>query len=88
MATHSSILAWRIPWTGSLAAYSPWSHKELDTTEAQAHTLSPPEFGGTGQEACISQMLAKRQNTLREREPRFQGLSLQGLWKPSGLGLA
>jgi len=28
MATHSSILAWRIPWTGSLACYSPWCHKE------------------------------------------------------------
>ena len=27
-ATHSSILAWRIPW-----AYSPWGHKESDTTE-------------------------------------------------------
>ena len=27
-ATHSSILAWRIPWT-----YSPWSHRESDTTE-------------------------------------------------------
>ena len=34
MATHSSILAWKIPWTeepGEL--YSPWGHKELDTTE-------------------------------------------------------
>ena len=34
MATHSSILAWRIPWTekpGGL--YSLWGHKELDTTE-------------------------------------------------------
>ena len=34
MATHSGILAWRIPWTeepGRL--YSPWGHKELDTTE-------------------------------------------------------
>ena len=34
MATHSSILAWRIPWTeepGRLQ--SPWDHKELDTTE-------------------------------------------------------
>ena len=27
-ATHSSILAWSIPWT-----YSPWGHKESDTTE-------------------------------------------------------
>ena len=33
MAIHSSILAWRIPWTESLAGYSPWSCKELDTTE-------------------------------------------------------
>ena len=33
MVTHSSILAWRIPWTRSLAVYSPWCHRELDTTE-------------------------------------------------------
>ena len=30
MATHSSILAWRIPWQRSLAGYSPWGCKELD----------------------------------------------------------
>ena len=35
MATHSSILAGRIPWTErSLAGYSPWGHKESGTTEA------------------------------------------------------
>ena len=39
MATHSSILAWRAPWTEepgklqSMPGYSPWGHKELDTTE-------------------------------------------------------
>ena len=33
MATHSTILAWRIPWTEELAGNSPWSCKELDTTE-------------------------------------------------------
>ena len=33
MATHSSILAWRIPWTEELAGYSPWGRKESDTTE-------------------------------------------------------
>ena len=33
MATHSSILAWRIQWTTSLVGYSPWNHKESDTTE-------------------------------------------------------
>ena len=34
MATHSSILAWRIPWTrGAWAGYSPWSPKESDMAE-------------------------------------------------------
>ena len=54
MATHSSILAWRIPWREEpgrkwqptpvfllgeshggriLVGYSPWGHKESDTTE-------------------------------------------------------
>ena len=32
MATHSSILIWRIPWTEE-PGYNPWGHKELDTTE-------------------------------------------------------
>ena len=35
MATHSSILAWRIPMEQrSLAGCSPWGHTELDMTEA------------------------------------------------------
>ena len=44
MATHSSILAWRILWMEerSLADYSPWGHKELDTTKQLTHTLSLP----------------------------------------------
>ena len=33
MATHSSILAWRIPWTEEPGGPSPWGCKELDTTE-------------------------------------------------------
>ena len=33
MATHSSVLAWEIPWTRSLEGYSPWGLKESDTTE-------------------------------------------------------
>ena len=37
MTTHSSILAREISWTESMAGYSPWGHKELDTTE-RAHT--------------------------------------------------
>ena len=37
MAIHSSILAWRIPRTEEPAGYSPWGHKESDTTEATYH---------------------------------------------------
>ena len=33
MATHSSTLAWKIPWTEELVGYSPWDGKESDTTE-------------------------------------------------------
>ena len=34
MATHSSILDWKIPWTEMLACYSSCCCKELNTTEA------------------------------------------------------
>ena len=33
MATYSIILAWRNPWTVEPGGYSPWGHKESDTTE-------------------------------------------------------
>ena len=29
MATHYSILVWEIPWTESLAGYSPWDHERV-----------------------------------------------------------
>ena len=40
MATHSSILAWRIPWTEDPGGYSPWCYKELGTTEGTNTSLS------------------------------------------------
>ena len=39
-ATHSSILAWRMPWT-----YNPWSSKEPDTTERLSHTHTRTSSG-------------------------------------------
>ena len=33
MATHSSILAWRIPEQRSLVGYGPWAQKESDMIE-------------------------------------------------------
>ena len=41
MTTHSSIPAWRIPWTEEPDGYSPWGHKELDRTEPLTIELAP-----------------------------------------------
>ena len=41
MAIHSSILAWKIPWTEELSGlYSPWGRKELDMIEQLTLSLS------------------------------------------------
>ena len=42
MATHSSTLAWKISWTENLVGYSPWGHKESDTTEQLHFWYSHP----------------------------------------------
>ena len=39
MAIHSSILPWRIPWTGELGEYRARGLKESDTTVLPAHAL-------------------------------------------------
>ena len=50
MATHSSVLAWRISWTEEPCDYSPWGHKELDMAErltlplSTASKLVPPRI--------------------------------------------
>ena len=36
MATHSSVLAWRIPGTESLVGCRLWGHTESDTTDLAA----------------------------------------------------
>ena len=33
MAIHSSILAWKIPWTENPSGLQSWGHKESDTTQ-------------------------------------------------------
>ena len=40
MATHSNILAWRIPWTEEPGRYSPWGRKESDARIRILHTVS------------------------------------------------
>ena len=59
MATHSSILAWRIPWTEDPSRLQSMGHKESDMTE-QLNTQVPTEqkapFGLLGV-ICIFQGL-------------------------------
>ena len=40
MATHSSILSWRIPWTEEPGRLLSWGCKELDMTESLSHRHS------------------------------------------------
>ena len=49
MATHSSILAWRIPRQRSLEGYSPWGSEELEMTSTfTAYALLHPDWGLEG----------------------------------------
>ena len=42
MATHSSTLAWRIPWTEDLVGYNPWDRKKSDTIKRIHSPMNPP----------------------------------------------
>ena len=42
MATHSSILAWKVPWTGEPGRLQYMAHKESDTTEQLNHHIMKP----------------------------------------------
>ena len=44
MATHSSILAWKSHQQRSLVGYSPWGHKESNTTERLSLWLHNPGY--------------------------------------------
>ena len=53
MTTHSSILAWEIPWTErSLAGYSPWGCRELDTKRLSALLREPGAGLGVWHPGC------------------------------------
>ena len=44
MATHSSTLAWRIPWTEEPGGLQSMGLQELDTTERLNHQPPPPDY--------------------------------------------
>ena len=40
MVTHSSVLAWKIPWTEEPGRLQSMGHKELDTTERRSMSIT------------------------------------------------
>ena len=64
MATHSSVLAWRIPWTEKPVGCSPWSRTESDTTEATWQ-----QAAGWGTEVVTF---------VKSIQPRLKEVSLEG----------
>ena len=44
MATHSTVLSWRIPWTEKPTGYDPQGPKELDMNKATLHILMQDFF--------------------------------------------
>ena len=60
MATHSSILACRIPWTDEPGRLQSIGSKELDTTEVTWHTAHTRLPGtGTSKDPLVTQQCTK-----------------------------
>ena len=61
MATRSSILARKTPWTESLAGDSPWGRKESDMTEATEHAPTHCSLPGASVSGILCHYKKKRQ---------------------------
>ena len=53
MATHSSVLVWKIPETGSLVGCRLWGRTESDTTEMTQQQQQQPLFSLVAVLVCI-----------------------------------
>ena len=73
MATHFSIFAWEIHGQRCLAGYSPWGHKESDTTEQLTHTLRLVTLA-----LLVAQMV---KNLPAVREAQVQSLCQEDPWR-------
>ena len=73
MATHSSVLAWRIPGTGSLVGFSLWGHRESDTTERLSHM-----------DTCVASLVAQIVKNLPAMQETWR--LIPGLGRSSGEG--
>ena len=60
MATHSSTLAWRIPWTEEPGGYSLWNHNGSDITEPPTFSLSLSKYFGVKERSVLLSMLNEK----------------------------
>ena len=58
IATHSSVLAWRIPWTKEPGGYSPWGLEELGTTERLSAAEARPQLALMGAGRAAERLVA------------------------------
>ena len=80
MASHSSILAWRIPWTEEPGGYSLWSRKESDTTEWLS-LIDGQFYLGVEQQLSICQLKSYAAPPLQPHRTVHR-LFTHRLWKP------
>ena len=77
MATHSSILAWRIPWTEELSGLQSMESQESDTTEQLNHHHHPSIWGflrsSDGRESACS--TGTQVQSLGQGDPLEKGMA-------------
>uniref|UniRef100_A0A8B9YF13 Lin-28A-like second zinc knuckle domain-containing protein n=1 Tax=Bos mutus grunniens TaxID=30521 RepID=A0A8B9YF13_BOSMU len=83
MATHSSVLAWRIPGTGSLVGCHLWGHTESETTapSARGGAKEPQVLHSAGFYECFSVCLAFGVLPAVGVSVHQSKLHLEGFWR-------
>ena len=72
MATHSSILAQRIPWTEGPGG-SPWGRKESDMTEQQTtHTKQKGQLGMEGHRLQVCESFCFQESSVSSHHSLFE----------------
>ena len=81
MANHSSIPAWRIPWTEKTDGLQSWGWKELDTTEVTTSSLFTDEETETYREEVVTARIKVRSEQTQTQAFTIHRLPQITLWK-------
>ena len=79
MATHCSVLAWRIPGTGSLVGCRLWGHTELGTAEA-TYQQQQQQHNSVETEANLENLIEMEIDSGYENAIMVLGMQLMTLW--------